>query len=98
MNTSTTEHYRALFTPIFKKYGVKSAALFGSAARGELRKDSDIDLLVEFGESIDLIDFQFFTEELESKAGRHVDVVTPHGIPSQLRAHITPEIVSFYVR
>jgi predicted nucleotidyltransferase len=31
-----------------ERLGVKSLALFGSAARGEAREDSDVDLLVEF--------------------------------------------------
>lgn len=33
---------------ICRKYGVKKMSLFGSAARNELRPDSDVDLLVEF--------------------------------------------------
>ena len=33
---------------ICRRYKVKKMALFGSAARGELRPDSDVDLLVEF--------------------------------------------------
>jgi predicted nucleotidyltransferase len=33
---------------ICRKYGVKKLSLFGSAARGELRPESDVDLMVEF--------------------------------------------------
>ena len=33
---------------ICRKYGVKKMSLFGSAARNELRPESDVDLLVEF--------------------------------------------------
>ena len=33
--------------PIFKKYGVSRASLFGSVVRGEEKKSSDIDILVE---------------------------------------------------
>lgn len=33
---------------ICRRYGVQKMSLFGSAARGELRADSDVDLLVEF--------------------------------------------------
>jgi predicted nucleotidyltransferase len=36
---------------ICRKYGVKKMSLFGSAARNELRADSDVDLLVEFKKS-----------------------------------------------
>jgi predicted nucleotidyltransferase len=33
---------------IVQRFGVKNLALFGSAARDELRNDSDVDVLVEF--------------------------------------------------
>ena len=33
---------------ICRRYHVKELALFGSAARGEMRPDSDLDLLVDF--------------------------------------------------
>lgn len=32
---------------ILKKYGTQRTALFGSAARGELTKKSDIDILID---------------------------------------------------
>ncbi len=34
--------------PILIKYGIRKADLFGSVARGEMRPDSDIDILVQF--------------------------------------------------
>jgi predicted nucleotidyltransferase len=37
-----------LLARICRRYGVKKMSLYGSAARGELRPDSDVDLLVEF--------------------------------------------------
>jgi predicted nucleotidyltransferase len=42
-----------------QRYRVRELLFFGSAARGEMRPDSDIDLLVEFlpGAEIDLVDF-----------------------------------------
>ena len=39
---------RARLEALCRKHGVVRLALFGSAARGELRPDSDIDVLVEF--------------------------------------------------
>lgn len=61
-------------------YHIKKLALFGSAARGELRPDSDIDLLVEFepGEAPSL----WKTAELQKEfsllfSGRPVDIVPP---------------------
>jgi predicted nucleotidyltransferase len=42
-----------------RRYRVRELSSFGSAARGEMRPDSDIDILVEFlpGAEIDLVDY-----------------------------------------
>jgi predicted nucleotidyltransferase len=52
-------------------------ALFGSVARGELRPDSDLDLLVRFDESarVSLLDFAHIQGELTDLFGREVDLV-----------------------
>ncbi|MBE0511391.1 MAG: nucleotidyltransferase domain-containing protein [Gammaproteobacteria bacterium] len=42
---------RAALRNLAQRYHIRRMVLFGSAARGELRPDSDIDLLVEFEES-----------------------------------------------
>ena len=38
---------------LFKKYDVKEAYLFGSAAKNNLKADSDIDFLVKFSDKAD---------------------------------------------
>ncbi|MCL1999258.1 MAG: nucleotidyltransferase domain-containing protein [Turicibacter sp.] len=50
----TKERIIETVTPILEKYPVKRAGLFGSYARGEQNEDSDIDILLEFSESIGL--------------------------------------------
>jgi len=66
---------------ILKKYKVKKIGLFGSYVRGEQKKRSDIDFLVEFEEpSFDnFMDLAFFLEDL---FGRKVDILTPEGVRS----------------
>jgi predicted nucleotidyltransferase len=39
---------RTTLTTFCRKHGIRRLALFGSASRGELKPESDIDLLVEF--------------------------------------------------
>ncbi|MBC7802670.1 MAG: nucleotidyltransferase domain-containing protein [Candidatus Parcubacteria bacterium] len=63
-----------------RRYKVKKMALFGSAARGELRPDSDVDLLVEFkpmqGPSLwGLVDMQDALSPLFG--GRPVHIASP---------------------
>ncbi len=81
-----------------KKFGVKKIGVFGSAIRDELKKGSDIDVIVEFEEGKatfenvgKLIDF------LENIFGRKVDILTPYGIESirikEIKENIKKEIV-----
>jgi predicted nucleotidyltransferase len=72
---------------VCRRYGVKELSLFGSGARGELRPDSDVDIMVEFdpGAHIGLIGFESLAEELESLAGRRVDLVTRRGLKPWVR-------------
>lgn len=63
---------------VCERHGVASLAVFGSAARGELRDDSDVDLLVDFKPEAPpgLDDFFGMREELEAIFGRPVDLAT----------------------
>ena len=45
----STESLRQVLTPLFKKYGVKSAVLFASYAKGCATAKSDVNLLVDSG-------------------------------------------------
>jgi len=72
---------------VCRRYRVKELALFGSAVRGEMGPESDIDIMVEFepGARVGLIKFESLVEELESLAGRSVDLVTKRGLKPWVR-------------
>lgn len=76
-----------------KGFGVKSLALFGSCARGEMREDSDVDILVEFDRSIGLFEFIRLKNFLEGLLKRPVDLTTPDALKRQLREQILSEAV-----
>ena len=61
-----------------RRWKIKRLAIFGSAATGELRPASDIDLLVTFSQDADWTMFDHFTmeEELSSLFGRDVDLIS----------------------
>lgn len=74
-------------------FGVRKLAVFGSAARDELREGSDVDVLVEFETPATLARYmglKFFLEEL---LGRAVDLVTEKGLRHELRPQIEGEAV-----
>jgi predicted nucleotidyltransferase len=79
--------------PELERFGVKSLALFGSAARGEEREDSDVDLLVEFQHPVGLFEFVDLKGYLEGLLGRRVDLGTPASLKPRLREPILKEAV-----
>lgn len=79
---------------ILKHHGVKRAAIFGSFVRGEAKKGSDIDILVEFKGEKSLLDLVSLEIELEKEIGRKVDVLTYNSIHPLLRSQILKEKVT----
>ncbi len=75
---------------VCRRYGVKELSLFGSAAHGEMRPESDMDVMVEFepGVRIGLIKFESLVDELQSLAGRRVDLVTKRGLKPWIRPQV----------
>ncbi|MEK6755716.1 MAG: nucleotidyltransferase family protein [Bacteroidota bacterium] len=69
-------------------YGVKSLAIFGSVARNEATEESDIDILVEFGQPVGLFEFVRIKARLEKILNRPVDLVTPEALKKQLKERI----------
>lgn len=75
------------------KYCVRRLALFGSAARDQLRPDSDVDVLVEY-EGPTTFDHYFgLHDALEALLGRRVDLVTNQGLKPRARQHVEKELV-----
>ena len=76
-----------------EEFGVKSLALFGSAAREEAREDSDVDILVEFSRSVGLFEFVRLERFLEGLLGRPVDLATPDALRPEMREQVLKEAV-----
>ena len=78
--------------PILKRNDVKRAAVFGSAARGEAKKNSDVDILIKFKkDNKTLFDLVGLKIELEEKLNKKVDVLTYDSIHPLLRNIILKE-------
>ncbi|MGK5089221.1 nucleotidyltransferase family protein [Bdellovibrionota bacterium FG-2] len=74
-------------------FKVKSLAIFGSVARDQARKDSDVDLLVEFSEPVGIFEFIDLKEFLEKILGNKVDLATEQALKKQLRDQILKEAI-----
>jgi predicted nucleotidyltransferase len=74
--------------PILTKHGVKRASLFGSLVRGDFKRSSDIDILVEVDLKMDLLDFISLKLELENVLRKKVDLVEFSTVKPFLREEI----------
>ena len=84
---------RAHKPELTERFGVVELSLFGSAARGELGPESDVDILVRFDRPTDpecFFGVQFYIEDL---LGRRVDLVTDKALRQELRPYIEAEAV-----
>jgi len=90
-----------LLSKICRKYEVKKMSLFGSGARGELRPDSDVDLMVEFKprRGPTLWGQVTMQDELASVfGGRPVQIAEPQIMENPYRRKtIEPDLKTLYV-
>lgn len=77
--------------PILRKNGVVKAGIFGSAARKQLKKTSDIDFLIKFKRGKSLLDLVKLKHQLEDKLKRDVDLITYNSIHPLLKERILKE-------
>ena len=61
---------------VLRQYPVKRAAFFGSAARGDMTAQSDVDMLIEFLPDTGGLEFFGLHLDLEKAIGCHVDLIT----------------------
>lgn len=78
---------------ILKKHGVARAGVFGAFARGEEKKDSDVDLLIEYKGRKSLLDLIGLEKELKKALGRAVDLLTYDSLNPLIRERILREEV-----
>ena len=88
------QNIQRMCAPILRHAGVKRSAIFGSFARGEAGKKSDVDFLVEFKPGASLLNLVALEEALGQALKRDVDVVTYNAISPSMRDRILKDAVS----
>jgi len=79
---------------IMERFGVAKIGIFGSAARGEERQESDVDVLVCFAPGqATFRNFMELAYYLEDLFGRRVDLVTEHGLSGYIRPTVEREVI-----
>jgi len=76
-----------------ERFKVKEIGIFGSRVRGEGRKKSDLDILVEFYEVINLLDFVALERELSELIGEKVDLVMKSALKPRIGRNILRDVM-----
>lgn len=76
-----------------ESYSVKTLGVFGSYARGETRRRSDLDLLVEFSRAPTMFEFVRLQQHLSELLGIKVDLVMKSALRPEIGKRILAEVV-----
>ena len=79
---------------IAARHGARKVRVFGSVARGEARRGSDIDFLVEMDEGRSLLDHAALILDLERLLKRPVDVASERGLRPPVRKEILKDAIA----
>ncbi|PKG31149.1 nucleotidyltransferase family protein [Methanoregula sp.] len=81
---------------IRSQFGLRKIGIFGSFARGEETRTSDVDVLVDFAEGYaTLRNFVGLADRLEALLRRKVDLITVEGIDKYIRNNVEAEVIWF---
>lgn len=91
-----TEEQKNLIIEVLKPYSPKMIGIFGSFARGENQEDSDLDILVDFQSTVNLLDIIGAEIELSEMLNMKVDLVTKRAISPKLIPHIERDLKNIF--
>ncbi|HEV7644082.1 MAG TPA: nucleotidyltransferase family protein [Pyrinomonadaceae bacterium] len=81
---------------ICRQNNVAMLGVFGSVARGEDTKESDIDLLIKLKNPIGLVEFVSLGYKFEEVLGRKVDLATENAINPKIRKIVLEDLKVIY--
>ncbi len=83
--------------PILSRYQVKKSAVFGSYARGDHNKNSDIDLLIEFEKDMGgILVMVRLKRDLEAITKRTVDLGTFKSLNKRVKKYVQKDLIQIY--
>jgi uncharacterized protein len=87
-----TDSQKDIILKTLRPYEPKKVAVFGSFSRGENNSESDLDLLVELGIKINLLDLIGIEQELSEALGIKVDLITEKSLDPLIKPYIENDL------
>ncbi len=82
---------------ILQNYNIKRAGIYGSYARGEANKSSDIDIIVELNKK-SLFELVGVKQDIEEVTGLEVDITTYNGLNNSRREGLKKRVLQEEVK
>ena len=79
---------------IAARHGARKVRVFGSVARGEARRGSDVDFLVDMDEGRSLLDHAALILDLERLLKRPVDVASERELRPPIRREVLKDAIN----
>jgi len=92
--TRPLHNHRRAILKLAREHGARNVRIFGSAARGDVTTNSDVDVLVEMEEGRSLVDHLALKQDLEDRLGQDVDLVTEASLHPRIRERVLREAIS----
>lgn len=77
---------------IIKPFNPRRIAIFGSYARNENFPGSDLDILVDFYQTVNIFDLVGLEQDLTEQLGIQVDLITESSVHPKIRPHIIRDL------
>lgn len=94
MNLATAEKEKIV--EICERNDISYCALFGSFARGEANRQSEIDLLIRFAKPKSLLGHIGITHQFEDVLGKEVDLITEKELSPHIRENVLRDLTVIY--
>ncbi len=83
--------------PLLRKYGILSASVVGSVARGQQTSKSDIDIVIDVIQPISLLTFARIKLELEEILQTKVDLIERSALKPRFRKYLLQDEISLSI-
>jgi len=92
----TIDEIKKRFEKIADKYGIEEAYLFGSYARGNATKKSDVDIFIKEGKIQTLLQLCGFRLDVQDALKKEIDIVVDGGTNVEFERNIGKELLKIY--
>lgn len=83
-------------TDLYENQGITYLGLFGSSARGEAKKNSDVDILIDFNQTKSLFEMANISLYFKKLLDQKVDLVDKKSLKKALIPYINQDLITIY--